>query len=507
MDVATSGGPLIVPDILAHGVRTYPDRVCVGVGERTLSFAETSARASQVAHLLHERGLGNGGRVALLAYNELEFMEVKVGAQRAGSVFVPLNYRLPQDGLAAIVEDCEPGLLIVGPGFEELGASFDVPWRLQVGGPDDAGSTYEAAIAGRPVAPPPSGFDASRVAMLAYTSGTTATAKGVILSNWSVHATVQAVGQMVSAHPDGTYLAATPLFHVGHSAGMAFTYLGGSHLQLRKFDPDDFARIASTGSFTHSQLVPSMIQAVLDCGGPTPQGLEGIIYGAAPMPPALASRALAAWNCGLYNAYGSTEIMGVSTLPPGDHDPDHRPELLASVGRSAVGTSVRLVDEDDGEVAPGEIGEIIARGPTMMSGYWRRPDTTAEALRGGWMHTGDLGYRDSEGYLYLVDRKHDRIISGGENVYPTKVEHRLREHPDVADAGVVGIADEKWGERVCAAVVMHDGAEFDPEELRRHCRETVASYEVPKEIRAVTELPRNPTGKLLRRELRAHWNS
>lgn len=503
---APSSRPLEVPDLLAHAVRRYPARPCVIVGSRELTFTEVSARASQLAHLLHERGSGAGARVALLAYNEPEYIEIRVGTQRAGSILVPLNYRLSEAELRHVVADCEPDLLIAGPGCEEMAARLQVPALLLLGEGHDPGVSYESAIAGRPAAPPPAGLAADLVTLLAYTSGTTSRAKGVMLSNWNTHAISLAMGQEIGARPDASYLASVPMFHIGHTVGLSFTRLGATHRQLRRFDAEEFAALAAGGLVTHTQLVPAMLYTLLESGGPPPQRLQRVLYGAAPMPPELARRVLASWGCELVNGYGSTEAMGISMLPPEDHDPEERPHLLGSVGRSSPGMSVRVVDEQDRDVAAGEVGEIAARGANVMVGYWRNSEATAEALRGGWMHTGDLAYRDSEDYLHLVDRRNDKIITGGENVYPSEIEHCLLEHPAVTEAAVVGVADARWGERVSAAVVLREDGATTPAALISHCRERLASYKTPKEIRLVSALPRNATGKLLRREVRARWS-
>ena len=228
------------------------------------------------------------------------------------------------------------------------------------------------------------------------------------------------------------------------------------------------------------------------------------------MPPVLARRVMKAWSCELVNGYGSTEAMGISMLRPEDHDLDRAPELLASVGRGSVGMRFRLVDDEDREVAVGEVGEVVAQGANLTCGYWGRPEQSAEALRGGWMHTGDLGYRDEDGFLFLLDRRGDKIVSGGENVYPSEVEHILLEHPAVADAAVVGVPHARWGEAVCAVVVPTPGAVLDESELIEICRVRLAGYKVPKYLRSAEELPRNAAGKLLRREVRreaAEWSA
>jgi acyl-CoA synthetase (AMP-forming)/AMP-acid ligase II len=226
------------------------------------------------------------------------------------------------------------------------------------------------------------------------------------------------------------------------------------------------------------------------------------MYGSAPMPPELARRTYEVWGCELVNGFGSTEAMGVSMLTPEDHDPDGRPHLLASVGRSSPGMVWRLIGDDGREVAIGEVGEVVTRGANLMSGYWRNPEATAEALREGWMYMGDLGYRDEDGYLYLVDRRGDKIVTGGENVYPSEVENVLIEHPTVAEAAIVGMPHARWGEQVIAVVVARSGSAIDTFELIAFCRGQLAGYKTPKQVLVADVLPRTATGKLRRGELR-----
>jgi acyl-CoA synthetase (AMP-forming)/AMP-acid ligase II len=328
-----------------------------------------------------------------------------------------------------------------------------------------------------------------------------------MLSNRALHAGMIGMGHELGAHPYSTFLAVTPLFHIGSQVGLSCTYLGGTLVQTRRFDAGEFVEALERTKTTHTQLVPSMVRMVLDAGTRgADSSLQRILYGAAPMPPALLREALDAWGCEFVNGYGSTESTGISALAPHEHDPERLPHLLSSVGRSFALSVPRLADEDDRDVEQGEIGEVLARSAAMMSGYWRNPEATEEALRGGFMHTGDLAYRDEDGYLYLVDRRNDKIVTGGENVYPSEIEHVLSTHPAVQEAGVIGVPDRTWGEAVSAVIVVRDGDEISVEELSDHCRALLARYKVPKKIVFTTEeLPRTPTGKLLRRELRRTW--
>lgn len=487
----------VVPDLLNHAARRFPSRVCVAVDGRGLTFGETTARAAAFAGYLVARGL-SGRRVAVLAYNELELIEIRAAVPRAGAILVPLNYRLSTAELAAALEDCEPDLLVVGPGLEEVASELPVSDTLVLG---ERGS-YASALAAAASQEAPAALPANSLGMINYTSGTTGRAKGVMLTNAALHATLVAMGHEMAARPESTYMSSNPMFHVGAAVAYGFTYLGATCLQLRRFDSDRWLEHLHAGDFTHGQLVPTMVHDLLELsGGPAP-ALQRLMYGSAPMPPELARRTYSRWGCELVNGFGSTEAMGVSMLTPADHDPDNTPHLLASVGRSSPGMVWRLADEDGHDVGVGEIGEVLARGANLMSGYWRSPELSAEALKDGWMHMGDMAYRDADGYLYLVDRRGDKIVTGGENVYPSEIENVLMEHPSVAEAAVVGLPHARWGEAVTAVVVTRPGATLDPTELIAFCRERLAHYKSPKTVTVTTTLPRTATGKLRRAELR-----
>jgi long-chain acyl-CoA synthetase len=506
-DAPLAAPDITVPDLLAHGEARFPGRDCVRVGATARTYREASARASLLAGHLSEAGLGDGRRIAVLAHNELELVEIRAGVQRAGAILVPLNHRLSSGELTLMMEDCDPDLLIVGRGLWEASADIDPGARLQLGdSPADAAGGFDRVLADASPAGPPRMLPGAATSVISYTSGTTGRAKGVMLSNWATHATMIAMGQAMAAGPDGVYLCSNPMFHVGVAIAYAFVYLGGTSIQLERFTPTDFLEQLEAATFTHAQLVPTMVGDVLDLAPPGTMGrLRRLLYGAAPMPPELARRAIDDWGCELVNGYGSTEAMGISMLDPEEHDPENAPHLLASVGRSWAGMASRVVDEDDEDVGPGVVGEVLARGPNVMSGYWGNPEASAEALRGGWMHTGDLGYRDADGYLFLVDRRSDKIITGGENVYPSEVEWVLAEHPAVAEAAVIGVPHPRWGEAVCAVIVTAPGRQVDDDELLRFARGRLSGYKVPKELRRRDDLPRNPTGKLLRRDLRRWW--
>jgi acyl-CoA synthetase (AMP-forming)/AMP-acid ligase II len=495
----------LVPDLIACATDRFPDKVAVRYGDRSLTYAELSDRASRFAGLLHARGITGGRRVGLLAMNDLEYVEIRVGAQRAGAILVPVNYRLAELELSAILEDADVDLLIVGRDLQELAARMPVPAVLRLGAPRSEGQeSYDAALDGAVALPVPPGYAPEDICPISYTSGTTARPKGVMLSNRSIHAGTMAMGHELGPTPQSVFLVCTPLFHVGSEVAYSCTFLGGTLVLLPKFEVDLFIDALDRAKVTHCQMVPTMMQMVLEQWQDRPAGsLTRILYGAAPMPPELLRQAIDTWGCEFVNGYGSTESMGISFLAPWEHTPD----LLASVGRSSSLTVSRLVDDDDQDVGTGVLGEVLGKGPALTSGYWRNPEETAAALRGGWMHTGDMAYRDDQGYLYLVDRRNDKIVTGGENVFPSEVENVIASHPAIAEAAVIGITDPVWGEAVSAVMVVRDGMTVTEADVIAHCRARLAGYKVPKQMRfAPAALPRTPTGKLLRRELRRTWS-
>jgi acyl-CoA synthetase (AMP-forming)/AMP-acid ligase II len=490
----------LVPDLIAAPALRFPDKPAVRYRDQTLVFSELSERASRLAGLLRGRGIADGDRVALLAMNDLEYPEIRIGVQRAGAILVPLNHRLTENELASILDDADPSLLIVGRGLQSRAERADVPSVLQLGG------NYDGELGGADPIDVPVGYDPESICHISYTSGTTARPKGVMLSNRSIHAGTMAMGHEIGAASDAVFLVCAPLFHVGSQVPFSCLYLGATLVLMPKFDVQEFVDTMEATAATHCQLVPTMIQMALDASTGGGHRLRRILYGAAPMPPSLLRRAIDAWGCEFVNGYGSTESMGMSFLTPSEHDAENRPELLSTVGRSSTLARCRIVDENDDDVATGEIGEVLGAGPALMSGYWRNPEATEEALRGGWMHTGDLGYRDDRGYLHLVDRRHDKIVTGGENVFPTEVEEVILTHPAVAEVAVIGVPDTTWGEAVAAVVVVRDGAATDGPMIIAHCRQHLAGYKVPKQVVFhVVPLPRTATGKLLRRELRTNW--
>ena len=496
-----------VPDFLRNATTRFPDGVCVIEGDRSLQFCEVDRRASLAAAAFDSLGLRRGDRVALLAQNELEYPELQLAAQRAGLVLVPLNYRLAQPELAYIVSDCSPRLLIHGPGYADVAEQLAVPRTCHLGR-GGAGDSYEELIAAsRPTRHPGVVF-AGQAAAIMYTSGTTGRPKGAIISSGALWARLNIMAAEADIRPGDRFVQALPMFHIAAHTAYGFTYRGATIVLEREFRPERFIALMARQRATHVLLVPTMINLLTlepSLDDADLSQLRLVLYGASSIAPEVLRRAIDKLGCGFLQFFGMTETYGVSLLRPEDHDPVAHADRLASAGTDTISSETRVVDPEGNDVEAGAVGEILSRGPALMDGYWNDPAATTEALRGGWMHTGDLGYRSEDGYLFVTDRLKDMILSGGENVYPREIEDVLHEHPAVLEVTVIGLADERWGERVHALVVLKPGAHAPASELTDLCRVRLANYKVPKAFEFVEELPKNATGKVLKHVLRDQY--
>jgi len=494
---------LKVPDLLANAIARSPGRPCVIADERTLTFGEVDDRAGRLADALRRLRATDGARVALLALNEPEYFEIQFAAQRAGVMLVPLNYRLAVPELQAILADCEPSVLIYGPQFGATAAELNVPIALELG------PAYEEVLAGAdPRGPQP--LDADAPCTILYTSGTTGRAKGAVISNGCLWARVNQFSIELGISDGDSFLFPIPMFHTSSSVPYAFTYGGVTVVLPQQFDAARAIELMVHHRTSHAVYVPTMLARVVEELESEPVKLDAlrlIQYGGSPIAPEMLRRALRALGCAFIQGYGLTEAINATVLRPHEHDPDGRPELLASAGTDTISYETRVVDSDadDRELGPGEVGEIVIRGPGVMQGYWRSEEDTERALRGGWLHTGDLGYRSADGYLFLTDRLKDVIVSGGENVYSREVDDVLYAHPGVREAAVIGIPSAQWGESVHAEVVAVPGVELDPDELIAFCRTRLAGYKTPKSVTVVDELPKNAAGKILKRDVRKRY--
>jgi acyl-CoA synthetase (AMP-forming)/AMP-acid ligase II len=493
---------------LHRGLQQTPSAPATIFGDRVRTFADQADRVARLAGALRELGVSDGERVGILALNSDRVGELLLAVPWANGVLVPVNARWSPTEVAYALRDAEVSILFVD---EPLAGH--VP-TIRESHPDLAtiiqlGDGYEDLIAGgQPV------DDARRcgdsLAAILYTGGTTGFPKGVMLSHANlVTSTIGALATVQTALPGGRTLLALPTFHVAAIATwMLQSVAGGTHVILPTFDPAAVLAAIATHRITSTTLVPTMLQQVVDhpaLAEHDVSSLRSLIYAASPISEALLERAMRALpDTGFTQAYGMTELAPITTmLDPIEHAAGTH---LRSVGRAAAHAEVRVVDDKDNEVPRGTIGEIICRGGNVMLGYWNQPELTAEALRGGWMHTGDAGYMDGAGYLYVVDRLKDMIITDGSNVYSTEVENAISSHPAVAGCAVIGVPDQTLGERVHAVIVCAPGHEVTAEQIREHCQRLIAGYKAPRSCDFVAALPVSPAGKVLKHELRKpYW--
>ncbi|MEA3012541.1 MAG: fatty-acyl-CoA synthase [Sphingomonadales bacterium] len=487
---------------LGRVARQRPDAVALKFGAEALSYAALDARASRLANALIALGVRPGDRVAVLMLNRLELVEAYFGILRAGAVCVPVNFRLVAQEVAYILEN-SGATIVICDGVSGVPERPDLVVVTTDGGP--AARRYEALLAAAPSAPPQIAASEHDPAFIMYTSGTTGRPKGAVLSHLNLLMnSMNMIAMLEIGRSDRCWLAGLPLFHIGGLNGiLPFLHLGGTSIILPSgdFDPADTVAIMERERVTSCFFVPTQWQAI--CAVPdiarSRLCLQRVSWGASTITAAtLATITDTFPGVRTYNAFGQTEMSSITCVMR----VDEAPAKAASIGRPVSGVEARLVDAEGRDVAPGEAGEIIYRGPTVMLGYWNDPEATAEAMRDGWFHSGDMSRVDEEGFHFLVDRKKDMIISGGENIYCPEVEAAIAAHPDVRDVAVIGLPHPKWVETPVAIVVAADGASLDAEAIIAWCRGLLASYKKPTRVHFIASLPRNASGKVLKPKLR-----
>jgi fatty-acyl-CoA synthase len=493
--------PLIV-DGLAHAARLHGPRLALidlATGRR-FTYADTLARVGRLAAAWRARGVARGDRVMALVRNSTDVYEMMFAAWRIGAAFMPVNWRLAPPELAEIVADGAPALIVCD---EEFLAALSAPAPLMRRRPGDLASEYEQAIAAAVEAAPFAAQSLDDMNLLLYTSGTTGKPKGVI-GTWRMTLTMLLQSAVTAPlGPGCVTLTAAPLFHTAglNSYATPTLYVGGAIAVMGTWRPDEcLDHLADLDlGVTHTLGVPTQFMAMARhprFAGVRFPALRIAAIGAAP-PTEELMRTWAEKGCALTPGYGMTEVFGGASLPA-----DEARRKPGAVGRAAPMADIRIADEAGSALPPGTVGEIQICGPGVTPGYWRQPDTTRAAFIDGWFRTGDMGRIDAEGVLYLVDRKKDMFISGGENVYPAEVENVLADFPEIAAAAVIGVPDPTWGEVGRAVVVPRPGAVIDPDGIIARCRGRIAPYKIPKSIVVVTELPLSAQGKVLKTELR-----
>ena len=507
---------MVLHQFLEYFAREHPQQPCMEYGDAHFTYHQVNAHCNQMAHAFLDSNLTKGDRVAWLSKNCIEQMQCFYAGSKVGVVTTPLNYRLAPPEWAYIINDCQAKVLVCE---QELAAGIDkireqleyVEHFICLDGPRENWQEFALWIEGHPAENPAVNIDASDVLYQMYTSGTTGLPKGAILSQRAIEQNVRMIScQIAMTVLEARFLLVMPLYHAGAGIALKSTISHGGCIVLhREFDPAAVVNDFETKAITNCTLVPAMIQACLvavpDIAERKFPQLKVIGYGASPIAEETLRTALNVFGCDFAQAFGMTETTAIATLLSPDA---HRralagePHLLLSCGRAALGTEVRIVDKDDNELPRGEIGEVAIKGPQLMDGYWNLPEATASSLRGGWMYTGDAGRMDDEGFLYIEDRIKDMIVSGGENIYPKEVENALFNHPNVADAAVIGIPSDQWGETVMAFIATKDGQDIPADEIISFCREQLAGYKVPRTVECIAQIPRNASGKILKKDLR-----
>jgi fatty-acyl-CoA synthase len=483
-----------------------------------ITYGQAKARSEQLAAVLWSLGIGKGARFAILMRNSPDVLLLFLAASRLGAVPVPLNYRLAPREWAEIMADAGAELIVADAAFTEgLDAALAQRemMRLCADGEAPGWPALQGLLAAVPPLTAPV-ITPSDILFQMYTSGTTGCPKGALLSHRAI------VGNIVQSSfaapyklsPGERTLVVLPLFHIAAIATALGAACSGATLMIhREVDPAAIARALTEDDIVTATFVPSVIQFLLALPGLDKMrfpGLKALGYGASPIAAPVLQHALEVFDCAIYQGYGMTELGGSCCyLTEADHRKAlaGRADLLLSAGRPLPGSEVRVVGPDDEPLPAGVTGEIVVRGEQLMSGYWQMPEATAETLRGGWMHTGDAGYFDEDGYLFIRDRIKDMIVSGAENIYPAEIEGVLYKHSGVAEVAVIGVPDPRWGETVMAVIVPRGESGATPEELEAFCREHLGGFKVPRRYEFLEALPRNAAGKIMKRELRErHWS-
>ena len=497
---------------LTHWAAERPDRIALREGDRAYSYREVEELTAKVASALIAAGAGKGDRIAWIGKNSDLYFLLLYGAARAGVVMAPVGWRLSPAEWAFIVNDTQAKLVFAGPGFEGLAARLEgkLERAPRIVEADEAWAMIDSAE--RTAFAPAQADDA---VLQLYTSGTTGHPKGAVLSNRNLFGLRRHSDGLDLPHThwddDEAVLVAMPCAHIGGTGlGVMALAAGLPGVVLAEFTPDGVFDAVERHGVTRFFMVPAALHLLLmhpRCASVDYSRLKYILYGAAPIPLDLLRQCIKMFGAQFIQAYGMTETTGtICMLLPEDHDPEGN-ERMRSAGKPLPGVEVRIVGADGADMPTGEVGEVVTRSSNNMLGYWNLPDATAGTVTDdGWIRTGDAGYLDADGYLFIHDRMKDMIISGGENIYPAEVESAIFGHPAVQEVAVIGVPDPKWGETVKAIVVAKPGMTIDADDVIAWTRDRIAAFKAPRSIDVIDALPRNASGKILRKDLRApYW--
>ncbi len=511
-------------DFLSIATSICPDTVAIVFEEKRYTFSQLNERVNKVSNVLLKLGVQKGDRVAMLQVNTNQCVEVYFGMAKIGAIYVPLNFRAKGNELTYILNSSEAGTLLIGERYVDLVNSIkpdltSVKNFISLDSQREGILYYEDLIASSPAEEVFTEIDDSDTTILMYTAGTTGFPKGVMLSHNSF--AVYVLENVSPADPESVEknILTVPLYHVaGIQAMMAAIYGGRTLVMEQQFEAKEWMELVEAEKVNRAMMVPTMLKQLVDHPEFSKHDLSSlkiITYGAAPMPLEVIRRAVEVLpGVGFINAFGQTETAStITTLSPEDHiltgteaDKEKKLKRLSSIGKPMSDVEMKIVNDEGNELPTGEVGEILARGPRVMSGYWKDKEKTEKTIdKGGWVHTSDIGYVDEDGYFFLAGRATDMIIRAGENISPEEVEAVLHSHPKVDEAAVFGVPDEEWGEVPMATVVLKQGETATPEELMEYCRTNLASFKRPRSVAFVNELPRNPMGKVLKRVLREQY--
>ena len=501
-------------DIPRKNALLFPDKEATVFKDKRLTHKELNERVNGLANTLTGMGYVKGDRLAVLGENTHKYLEIYFAAAKLGMSVTPLNFRLSNMEIEHIAIDSESVCLLVADGYEHR--TFLLKDRLPgirdwiaLDNRVKGYVYYEDLIKKASSEEPGVDVNEEEMAILMYTGGTTGMPKGVMMSHRNLMTAIISATLCFGFSKDDTTCFILPLFHVSFWTALSVLMVGGKVVINRKMDLKEILRLIQDEKCTHINAVPTVYIWMLqldDADTYDLSSLRSATYAGSPFPPEMLKKCVKKFGNRFSQAYGMTEAVGISALSQRDHVFEgEKSKLLSSAGKASLCAEVRVVDENDNPVDTGQLGEIAVKGKHVMMGYWKNPELTAETIRNGWLHSGDMGYMDGDGYLFLVDRKADMIVTGGENVYPKETEDVLYEHPAVAMAAVVSAPDEKWGERVQAVVVLKEGQSVTEEDLIVHCKEKLAGYKCPKAIAFWDSLPTTAVGKILRKDVKKEF--
>lgn len=503
-------------DLPRNGAINFPDRTAVVFEGTRYSYVEFNKRINRCAHTLTGLGCVKGDRVAVMADNCSKYLEAYFAAAKIGMSVTPVNVRLGDDEVAFIVNDSEASVFIVGDGYEDRAATIRerltaVRTWISFDKPLEGFLPYDGLLAKASDREPDADVfivDENDLAILMYTGGTTGLPKGVMLSHRNAVTAGIASALQGGVTKDDSTCFVLPIFHVSWWPILVMFLVGGKVCINRKPNLDTIFKLIEDEQCTHMNLVPTIYGWMVDYPNVERYDLSSLkllTYAGSPFPVEVLKKCIRKFGNRFAQGYGATETAGapISMLAMEDHVLDgDRSRYLSSAGKASLCSQVKIVDENDNTLGPGEIGEICARGKHIMMGYWKNPKLSAEVLKGGWYHTGDMGYMDRDGFIYMTDRKADMIISGGENVYPKEVEDVIYSHPAVKECSVVSSPSQRWGEIVHAVVVLKPGMSATEQEIIEHCRKTLAGYKCPKAVSFWEDLPKTIVGKIMKKEIK-----